>query len=96
MQVHIELACNRHAASFEWMLELSMTAFGVHQPPAICLDQSDRISDPHLLLQVRQVATDYSSFWMRVIHAIQSACKVKGKSVQWQRISIDYENEKTA
>ena len=28
MQVHIKLACNRHAASFEWVLELPVTAFG--------------------------------------------------------------------
>ena len=45
MQVHIELACNCHAASFEWVLELPVTAFDAHQPPAIGLDKFDSISN---------------------------------------------------
>jgi len=44
------------------MLKLPMTAFGVHQPPAISLDQFYGISDPHLPPSVHQVATDIHHF----------------------------------
>lgn len=68
MQVHIKLACNRHAASFEWVLELPVTAFDAPQPPAIGLDQFDSIPNSHLFLRVCQSRCKYSSSWMSIVH----------------------------
>jgi hypothetical protein len=68
MQVHIKLPCNRHAASFERVLELPVTTFEAHRPPAIGLDQFDSIPNSHLFSEYLKVTAKYSSLWMPIVH----------------------------
>jgi hypothetical protein len=47
MQLHIGIACNRHAAMFVRVLELPVTAFDAHKSPAIGFNELYNISYSH-------------------------------------------------